>query len=135
MRSMHPFTATVLALLVFTAHPALGAAPMTTAESMARATVEGYMAGLISGNTAELSKFITPDFHKERQSLLESPGYGQILLNSYAGATFSISDARETTEGKVEVDAEIHLQDGGMMHVRFLVAPTDGRGYGIDAEY
>ena len=135
MRSIHHFAATVLALLAFTAQPALCAAPMTTAQSMAREAVEGYMAGLISGHTAALSRFTTPGFRKERQSLLESPGYAQVLRSSYAGATFSISAARETADGKVEVDTEIHLEDGGIMHVRFLVAPTEGGGYGVDAEH
>ncbi len=135
MRSIHHITAAVLALLVITAHPVVGAAPMTAAESAAREVVQGYMGGLISGNTTELGKFITPDFRRERQSLLESPGYAQVLLNSYAGATFRISDARETTDGKVEVDTEVRLKDGGIMHVRFIVAPINGRGYGIGAEY
>lgn len=134
MRSIHRFAAMALALFACVSQTASWAAPMTAAESAARETVQGYMAALIKGDTAALSRFITPGFREEHRSLLENPGYAQVLQNSYAGAAFSISGAKETAEGAIEVDTELRLGDGGIMHVRFIVTPLDD-GYGIAAEY
>lgn len=134
MRSIHRFAAMALALFACVSQTASWAAPMTAAESAARETVQGYMAALIRGDTAILGRFITPNFRKEYRSLLENSGYAQVLQNSYAGARFSISEAKETAEGAVEVDTELRLGDGDVMHVRFSVKPLED-GYGIDAEY
>lgn len=126
--------ALIIPVLCAWAELSLAGLPSSTAESAARDTVHGYMTGLMSGNTAQLRKFLAPGFLKERQALLDSTTYAQLLRNSYANADFDIIESLAMNDGKVQVDTKVTLGNGEVSHIRFLIIEMDDGSYRILSE-
>lgn len=98
------------------------------------ATVENYLQALVSGDIPGLKQTLSPALLREKESILDSPGYDATLRELYAAATYSVKAVQWVTSVKARIDAELVDGSGNVLETVFLVIQSADGAFLIDQE-
>jgi hypothetical protein len=97
----------------------------TAAEADAIGVVESYLGALMVGDVDRVKASLGSALADERGALLDNPGYPGSLQKAYAGADYRITDSRQLSGNRAEVDALLMLADDQSVAVRFELEARD----------
>ena len=100
-----------------------------SADSAAIEVVHDYLQSLALGDTTRLRERMSGvDKTRHQRKLLQNPNYARRLQEAYANSTYGIVDSEQLTDRRARVDAEITLESGHPLNVRFVLEAHEHDG-------
>ena len=90
----------------------------------AQSVVQNYLDALFRGDTRSIRQLLGGVYLKEKEMLLNDPGYSSMLSELYSNATYEINSIESPNKVDVVISVRLITDSNNYIDTRFIVSPV-----------